>query len=65
MERKLIQCSRCGHIYNTNQFLNEDDTYIDSICPKCGNSRGLFVGNNIIDMYELYDVNVDPRFYNY
>lgn len=65
MEINLVQCSKCGEIHETQQFFLNDDTYVDDICPKCGNNRGLFVGNNISDMYELYDVNVDPRFYNY
>ena len=61
-----IQCLHCGHIYYTKAKLPLDKLYVASDCPGCGEyTKGLNCGNDEADIYELMDINMDPRYYEY
>ena len=61
-----IQCTQCGYVHKIKNNLEiEDELYIDYICSKCGNNRGLYLGNNLDYFYELYSLNEDSRYYTY
>ena len=60
-----IQCSQCGRVYQTKQKHNVDDLYVDEICPFCNAKRGLYIGANLDDFYELADITLDARYYQY
>ena len=60
-----VQCTQCGHVYQTKRKVNIEDLYVNTKCPLCGTKKGLYVGKTIEDYYEFYDVNKDSRYYNY
>ena len=60
-----IQCTQCGLVYYAKIKFNIEDLYTDTKCPVCGTKKGLYVGETIEDFYEFYNVNEDPRYYNY
>ena len=60
-----IQCSQCGHVYKAKQEHNIEDLYVDETCPFCNAKRGLYIGSNLDDFYELSDVTLDARYYQY
>ena len=58
------QCTHCGAIVPFERELKlEDDIYADLYCDKCGQSRTLYLGDNKEDLYMLYDVTLDERYY--
>lgn len=61
------QCSQCGTLQWSKQpFDIEDDLYIRMECKHCGKTTShLWVGDKEEDLYTLYDVVSDSRFYNY
>lgn len=59
----LIQCTTCGKIYEINRKVSIENLYVASSCPRCGCRIGLNCGHTIEDLYELSNVNVDPRYY--
>lgn len=61
----FIQCQTCGKIYLTPYEIEIDKLYIIADCPHCGMATGLNLGDKEEDVYEFYNINVDPRFYNY
>ena len=63
--RSYVQCSHCGNIYAIKKQLNIEETYITSTCPQCSWTRGLCLGESREDIYELYDVSFDRRYYDY
>lgn len=61
-----IQCVDCGRIHKANIYKLKDDTiYVDCYCPYCNGSKGLYIGNNELDIYMLYDHTLDNRYYMY
>lgn len=61
---KYIQCTKCGHVYIIDEDLSLiDDMYVNTRCPRCKNKKGLNLGNDIDDYYELYNLNLDERYY--
>lgn len=60
-----IQCSQCGHVYQTKQKHNIDDLYVNETCPFCNAKRGLYIGTDLYDFYELADITLDARYYQY
>lgn len=53
----------CGKIYRVENEISLDKMYIYSYCPCCEHKRALVLGDNMEDIYELYDVNLDNRYY--
>ncbi len=64
-EGSYVQCTHCGCIEKIQERLEEYVIYIDFECRACGNARGLNIGKDILDQYELYDVTLDSRYYYY
>jgi DNA-directed RNA polymerase subunit RPC12/RpoP len=61
-----IQCTQCGHVHKIKRNLEvEYEMYVYHICSKCGHNRGLYLGDNLDDFYELYSLNEDARYYIY
>lgn len=64
-EKTFLQCQTCGVVYKFPRIVAIDKMYITSYCPECGAATALNLGNKEEDRYELYDVNIDPRYYEY
>jgi hypothetical protein len=65
--KSYFQCI-CGHIHCSNINYNQikDELYIDVYCSECrAVTSHLYVGNDILERYELYDVVSDDRYYTY
>lgn len=62
------QCMHCGdlHWIENPPDIYEDKLYIQLRCNCCKHTTDhLWVGNDSSDLYLYYDVNVDPRYYEY
>jgi hypothetical protein len=61
------QCQVCGRLNKVKmRDISEDDLYIEEHCPRCRDgTRHLWCGENREDIYIYYNLNADPRFYNY
>lgn len=59
----FIQCQTCGKIYQIPYEIEIDKLYITAKCPGCGDTTGLNLGDKKEDIYEFYNVNLDPRYY--
>jgi ssDNA-binding Zn-finger/Zn-ribbon topoisomerase 1 len=61
------QCTKCGKIHRVkiNKVWDlDDEIYYETYCPKCAEMvKHLDVGENELDMYELYDPVMDKRMY--
>lgn len=65
---KYYQCTKCGTIISLHKKLksaDEDDIYVDLYCDRCENERALYLGEDLNDLYYMYDVVLDQRYYNY
>lgn len=60
-----IQCQHCGNIYHIDRNVPIDKLYVTSVCPRCGETKGLNCGNNKDDVYLFENINIDPRYYEY
>ena len=61
-----VQCISCGRLHLTDVYIKTEDLYIDDWCPTCRDgTRNLVLSDNPDDIYMLYDVNNDFRFYDY
>ena len=60
-----VQCQTCGKIFQVPYQVDIDKLYITAECSNCGEATGLNLGGNEEEVYELYNVNVDPRLYIY
>lgn len=61
----FLQCQTCGVVYTFPRIVAIDKMYVQSYCPECGATTALNLGNKEEDRYELYDVNLDPHYYDY
>ena len=65
-DKEIFQCSCCGNIHRVSEKYKPrgDTIYVTLWCEKCKDyTTQLYCGDNIKDLYELYDVNIDPRMY--
>lgn len=60
-----LQCCNCGKIYKTYEYVDIESIYIDSYCPCCEHFFALNCGTNKNDIYNLYNFNLDERFFIY
>jgi DNA-directed RNA polymerase subunit RPC12/RpoP len=63
-----FQCMNCGALYwiEDPPNINEDELYTKIRCKCCKQETNhLWVGERPEDLYIYYDLNKDPRFYNY
>lgn len=65
--KTYVQCQRCGEVTTINGDHDLiEEMYVDNWkCPCCEHTVGLNLGSNKDDIYELYNVNYDSRYYNY
>lgn len=66
--RSQYQCMNCGSLYwiEDPPDIDEDELYIKMKCKHCGKETNhLWVGNDPADLYLYYDVNADPKYYEY
>ena len=67
-DREIFQCSCCGNISKVNENYRPrgDTTYIVLWCERCEEyTEQLYCGDDVDDIYELYDLNVDSKYYKY
>ncbi len=65
-DKEIFQCSCCGNIHKVDEKYKPrgDDIYVQLWCEKCKeHTQQLYCGDNIDDLYMLYDINIDPRMY--
>lgn len=65
-DREVFQCSSCGNIHKVDWKYKPigDDIYVTLWCERCkGQTQQLYCGDDESDLYSLYDLNVDPRYY--
>ena len=61
-----VQCQACGNLQEADieGYTIEDEDYIMVKCKKCHQiAAHLLCGNKIEDVYQLYNLNMDPRYY--
>ena len=64
--KEIFQCNCCGSIHKASSKYKPkgDEIYRRLWCDKCGEyTWQLYCGDNEDDLYELYDINIDPRIY--
>ena len=65
-DNNSFQCQQCGYIHKEKTQHDIEKLYTSMICPRCrGETLHLWVGNNLDDLYMLYNPMVDSRFYQY
>ncbi len=65
-DKEIFQCSCCGNIHKVDEKYKpeEDQIYVSLWCERCRDqTTQLYCGDNIDDLYMLYDTNIDPRMY--
>ena len=65
-DKHYFQCQLCGKIHQVDDKykLKEGEIYSNLWCSQCGKTvRQLYCGTEEDDIYILYNVNVDPRYY--
>lgn len=68
MRREVwVQCQNCGKLHKKQiQYNIEEDFYIKAYCPGCrDDTTHLICSEDEGDIYHLYNLNTDPRYYNY
>lgn len=61
-----LQCQECGRLHKKEVQNNIEDIYIEVQCPKCRNTTThLVCSEDESEIYNLYNLNIDPRYYNY
>lgn len=58
-----VQCQKCGKIHRIRRKLKVDQIYVTINCSRCGKATGLNLGDDKDQIYEYYNVNIDPRYY--
>ena len=65
-DKEIFQCNCCGHIFKVSEKYKPrgDGIYATLWCDFCKEyTRQLYCGDNLDELYELYDVNIDPKYY--
>jgi Zn finger protein HypA/HybF involved in hydrogenase expression len=61
-----LQCQCCGELHKKKVEYNIEDIYIQEECPRCRDeTTHLICGEDEWEIYHLYNLNTDPRYYNY
>lgn len=60
-----VQCITCGEIHKSYSEYSIEEMYVDDYCSNCDSYRGLNLGNRKEEIYELYDVSLDDKWYTY
>lgn len=65
-ENEIFQCSCCGTIHKVDKKYKpeNDQIYVPLWCEKCRDqTMQLYCGDDIDQIYALYDVTKDERYY--
>lgn len=65
-DKEIFQCGCCGHIHKVDGRYKpeEEQIYVPLWCERCRDQTlQLYCGDNESELYSLYDVNIDPRYY--
>ena len=64
-KEQQYQCQICGSLQKSKEPFNIDnDLFIKMKCKHCGKETDhLWVGEDELDLYTMYNLNVDPRYY--
>lgn len=65
-DKEIFQCNCCGNIHKVDERYKPrgDDIYKILWCPKCKKyEKQLYCGDDIDQIYALYDANKDSRYY--
>ena len=65
-DKEIFQCGCCGNISKVGGKYKpgEDDIYVSLWCSKCRDTTlQLYCGDDIDQLYGLYDVTKDSRYY--
>ena len=65
-DKEIFQCNCCGNIHKVDERYKPrgDTIYVTLWCNKCKkNTRQLYCGDSMDDLYMLYDVNTDLKYY--
>lgn len=67
MSREYVQCQVCGNMHRVDAQCDiENDLYVKIQCPKCREvTTHLLCGDREEDLYTTYNLNIDPRYYQY
>ena len=68
MRREVwMQCQSCGALHKQEVFYNiEDEIYIKARCSGCrDDTTHLICSEDESEIYHLYNLCVDPRYYDY
>lgn len=60
------QCQQCGEMHQIDDKYKpkEDRIYAKLWCEKCKTYvQMLDCGEDVVDIYEIYNLNVDPKYY--
>ena len=60
-----IQCQKCGDIKQIKGNCDLEDLFIETVCPCCGYTKALILGNDSLDIYKYMNINVDYHFFEY
>ena len=61
-----VQCQYCGELYKKTIEYNIEDIYIKLDCPGCRDeTTHLICSEDENEIYALYNLNADPRYYDY
>ena len=66
--KAFFQCTHCGTVHKVQKNVIEisDDIYGSLWCDKCKETtKQLYVGDKEDDFYELCDITLDNRYYEY
>lgn len=60
----IFQCQSCGALHKLKiEYDIESDLYIKMECPRCRDETNHLWCGLEDDIYQLYNVNLDPRYY--
>ena len=65
-DKEIFQCSCCGSITRVDSKYKprEDQIYVPLWCERCKDLKmQLYCGEDESNLYELYNLNVDSRYY--
>lgn len=65
-DKEIFQCSCCGHINKVDDRYKPrgDTVYVPLWCERCRcQTTQLYCGDDESELYSLYDVNIDPKYY--
>jgi len=67
MKREVfVQCQSCGKLHKESIQYNIEDIYIKLHCSGCrDDTTHLICSEDESEIYHLYNLNIDPRYYTY